>query len=54
MPFSPKYHLLDNFKLQQVDCSGEMTLLGCCFQALILPKGRHKTRLETVSGIFFL
>jgi hypothetical protein len=54
MRFSPKYHLLDTFKLQQVDCSGEMTLLGCCFLALILPKGWHKTRLETVSGFVFL
>jgi hypothetical protein len=48
MPFSLKYHLLDIFELQQVDCSGEMTLLGCCFLTLILPKGKHKTRLETV------
>jgi hypothetical protein len=24
MPFSPMYHLLDTFTLQQVDCLGEM------------------------------
>jgi hypothetical protein len=47
MPFNLKYHLLDTFELQQVDCLSGMTFLGCYFLALILPKGRHKTSLET-------
>jgi hypothetical protein len=34
-------------------CSLEITLLGCYFLVLILPKGRHKTTLEIVQGIFF-
>jgi hypothetical protein len=39
--------------LQQMDCLGEMTFLGCYFLSLILPKGRHKLDWRPFDDLFF-